>query len=428
MVIAGIGLGVFAIAGLAMGLGSSGGDGGSSGGGSSTSYVAPSSSPSSSPSYSDNRSNMPSTSNNNAVQNLSNSNPDHKELASIYLRNEIKRIMPTLKNQWKDDPNPGIPVCRFTNGNGQCQTAATLQSLMNLDVSPVDGNVYNLVEAMKGKANNNAVRIQSFLDDFSTAHFEPLRALDNIEKPLKIFLTGRTEDTIKDRNGLPVTVSKEAGVADSMTALISLLALDQLQDYCLLTYSSMTGDVRTVMSCSTGNRNPAVDWFSLEDMADALFPVYSDYGGLGSEMNKVLNAPKHFTISTEGVIPAELLHMLSHSREEVEHRKNNEMEFSLKDVNNVSHRYRLKSMVCRRTPQTLLTEGNINVINNQSGTHFVSVINTGNKFIKIDSLSPQTIESCPNDHLINFVKTSSGTYLMPVLMMFEKISSAPNGM
>ena len=262
------------------------------------------------------------------------------------------------------------------------------------------------------------------MTDFKNNQFSGIG--NDLKEQLETFLTGKLKVKKSDgREDLVDTGKTLVGSAsDYMNTLIALLGLDSLPDFNLMTYNKPTDLVSRAMSVVNGD--PAQRGLcSLEDMVDAYLYQLNP---IQNYSEKLLNAPKHLILSTEGITPAELLHMLSNSSGTVAQRGGNEMEFSLNDVNNVSHRYRLKSMVCRSTPQTLLTEGNVNVINTQLGTHFVSVINTGNKFIKIDSLSPQTIESCPNDHLINFVKTSSGTYLMPVLMMFEKISSTPNGM
>lgn len=427
VVIAGV-IGLMLVVGMAAGLGSSGSSGSSSIHGSSTSYVShDSSSPSLTVSSGNDKSNR-------LNSNLAKSNPNSKDVLPKYLHDNVSTALRTLMSHWQNEANPGIPICRFNNGIGQCQSAATLQCLMNINAGPTDGLIYDLIKGMRNKSTEPTVNIQSFLNEFKRNYLTDNYISDNnFQEQLDTFLTGKLKCKQSDGRGRLVATGKArvGSASDYLNSIINLFKLEYCDDYSLSIEDNVQGNSKNVMvnytPPSLETINPPDDIYSLAERMTS--SVYSDMTGFGCDCSSIKNAPKHLCFSTENMLPACMLNMLYKSREASEDARNgrgnrafkHELEFDLEDGNKLKHHYRLKSMVCRSTPEKLLTAVNRKLINKQAGTHFVSVINTDNKFIKIDSSSPNTVESCPNDHIINFVKTGNGSYLLPVIMMFEKV-------
>ncbi len=406
-----IACGVVVVASIAAFALSGGSDGGGiQSGGKSTSYAPSSGSPSGSFSGNSGSSSNPVS---HSLGNPPKKANDHEEIKNEAVKASVLSLMDSIKNsQWINENNPGITIVNFDNGNAQCQSAATLQSLIGIKTSPLtDGNFHELIKVLNEKGNNS-VSIKTFINDFADNNLKEESKNDNQRHAqYEMFISGKTVNKNSNGHGVATTTTapKTASATDYMTGLMSLFNVTD-DRFCIKyrkknpegVYSRVKMPALITMNFPEKNEFDKVQ--KLNDLINETFKLDKSFG-----RTEGIQQLDYIFLSTESMSPAEILYTMTNYMD------NNTTKLFGED-------YVIKSMVCRKTNKNLLTEGNKNNINNSGSTHFVCVKNDykNKKFIKIDSSQPSQIKSCSNNSIINFIKDGGDYYNIPVIIIFEK--------
>ena len=117
----------------------------------------------------------------------------YKKITNENVSTSVESLIDCIKtSKWHNENNPGIDICNFNNGNAQCQSAAVLQSIVNIQKANLEYRFGNLIDKLR-KQNNNVVSINNFVTDFSNNTFIDEKNNDNpLHSQLETFITGKT--------------------------------------------------------------------------------------------------------------------------------------------------------------------------------------------------------------------------------------------